>query len=85
MKTKTQKEMILEILKDRKYHPVSEFLQAHIPRYGARLFDLREEGYIFAKRSVLRKPKYKFKFFGSWIERKRVPQEEWRLLKKPTN
>ena len=62
----TQKAKIIDLLKDKEWHSTEE-LHAICWRYGARLFDLREEGYVFEK-----KP-HPFK----------KNLELWRLLTKP--
>jgi hypothetical protein len=50
MKTKpTQKEKIVALLSDGRWHSTIE-LHAICWRYGARLWDLRRDGYVFEKR-----------------------------------
>lgn len=45
----SQKQRILNLLKDGRWHNVTE-LHAIAWRYGGRLFDLRQEGHLFEKR-----------------------------------
>jgi hypothetical protein len=50
MRTKpTHKEKIVALLSDRRWHSTVE-LHAICWRYGARLWDLRRDGYVFEKR-----------------------------------
>jgi len=70
---KTQKQIILEILKDKKWHSVREFIKAYIPRYGA-VLDRIKKDYVLKKRDEKIKKHMK--------DRRTIPQEEWKLIKK---
>ena len=48
----TQCQRILQRLEDGEWHSVTEFLQMYIPRYSARLLELKKNGYKFEKRKM---------------------------------
>jgi hypothetical protein len=52
----THKQRILALLKDRRYHSSREMMNAGGFRYGARLLDLRKDGYTFAVKPDEKKP-----------------------------
>ncbi len=52
----TQKQDVLMMLWDREWLCVSEFMRAYIPRYSARLFELRRDGWTLEKRRCQQHP-----------------------------
>jgi hypothetical protein len=50
----------------------TEFLEAHLPRYGARIYDLRQDGWYVSKRQCQH----------PW-HRHRSVQWQWRIERKP--
>lgn len=62
-----QKEKMLSFFDEIEWIPVQFFLQNYIPRYGANIYSLKKEGYIFEKRR----------------QEKNRRLEEWKLISKP--
>ena len=58
-----QSDKILDLLSDGKFHTTIE-LNAICWRYGARLWDLREAGYLFEKRPGLIRPIEEWRLVG---------------------
>ena len=54
-KDPTQCERILEVLADGEWHTAFMFLSMGIPRYGARIWELKERGFQLEKRTRSRK------------------------------
>lgn len=52
----TKKARLLQLLKDRRYHTSNELLKAGGYRYGARLHNLRSDGYVFSVKQSVKSP-----------------------------
>jgi hypothetical protein len=68
----TQKERILALLADREWHTTAE-LNDLCFRYGARLFELRQEGYLFAEERIGAGPLWRWKLIETPIEAALAP------------
>lgn len=68
MKKLTQKQKIVKILSDRKWHAITDFYKAFITQPHCLLWDLRCKGYEIAKR---------------WTRKNGIRLKEHKLVKQP--